>query len=331
MEIFQEKAWSCLKENEKQALFLQLSGNKSSWEAGGILKIAHYKYLEIYERATKFFKMFSDFYSIHESIFRPQGVCDEAFMSYIEGVIERRLSCKQAAQFTGDSVQLISKHRSKLITKNINRLVESKDPWDIDTLRVIREFDRWNNFRILPVMLQQPSAYKRRLNKKDKIYLKYLLTRVPEWVNNKLKEKYYYRIPCSADKKKINRWWMCLISEELYTDGYLLVPVKPSTEVLNTLSKLYIYIWDNRDDADTFGFTVFKFKDNTKEVRLGQHFWPEYREIVKKAINYNQVNNIEFGVRALDNAYNNKRKPKKKPKKKLTGVRRADPKIFEKI
>lgn len=56
----------------------------------------------------------------------------------------------------------------------MKRLKESEDPWDLDSMRLILEFDRWNNFRILPRMLQQPSAFKRRLNKKDKIYIKYL-------------------------------------------------------------------------------------------------------------------------------------------------------------
>ena len=43
----QKKAWDCLNEIERQSLFLQLSESKSSWEAGEILKLSHYKYLEI--------------------------------------------------------------------------------------------------------------------------------------------------------------------------------------------------------------------------------------------------------------------------------------------
>ena len=45
----QKKAWSCLIDKEQQSLFLQLSESKSSWEAGEILKLSHYKYLEIRE------------------------------------------------------------------------------------------------------------------------------------------------------------------------------------------------------------------------------------------------------------------------------------------
>lgn len=57
----QQKAWSCLIDKEQQSLFLQLSESKSSWEVGEILKLSHYKYLEIRERSEKFFRLFSDF------------------------------------------------------------------------------------------------------------------------------------------------------------------------------------------------------------------------------------------------------------------------------
>lgn len=67
----QQKAWSCLIDKEQQSLFLQLSESKSSWEAGEILKLSHYKYLEIRERSEKFFRLFLDFFEKHTSIFRP--------------------------------------------------------------------------------------------------------------------------------------------------------------------------------------------------------------------------------------------------------------------
>lgn len=64
MNEYQKKAWDCLTPTEQQSLFLQLSESKSSWEAGEILKLSHYKYLEIKERSEKFFRLFSDFFEI---------------------------------------------------------------------------------------------------------------------------------------------------------------------------------------------------------------------------------------------------------------------------
>lgn len=321
----QKKAWECLTEVEKKSLFLQLSNGKSSWEAGGILNIAHYKYLEIRERAEKFFKMFTDYFELHTSIFNPESPCEESFRDYIEGAIEKRLTRKQAAVYTGDSTNLIHKVRIRVIERNIQRLRESENPWDKDTLALIMEFDRWNNFRILPKMLQQPSAYKRRANKKDKIYIKYLLERVPEWIHTKIIERFKYKV-----KPGIKKYWICLISEDLYTDGYMLLPIRPNEESITEMSRFYIYIFEDKEDADTFGFMVSKFMDKTSEVKLGQKFWPEYREVVQKAVNYNQVNNIDFNVKSLDVAYNkNKPKPKKK-KPKPTGEERAPDHSFYK-
>lgn len=320
----QQKAWSCLIDKEQQSLFLQLSESKSSWEAGEILKLSHYKYLEIRERSEKFFRLFSDFFEKHTSIFRPDCPCERNFQDYMEGCLEKRLKRKDASIYTGDSTQLLPKVNSKNIERNMRRLKESDDEWDIDTLRLILEFDRWNNFRILPRMLQQPSAFKRRSNKKDKIYIKYLLNRIPDWMHTKLKERFRYKV--KPGKKK---YWVALISEDLYTDGYLLLPVRPLEEVVSEFSRFYMYVFETKDDADTFGFMVSKFMIKTGTIKLGQKFWPEYRCCVERAVNYNQVNNIEFNIKKLDMAYNihTHRKPKKP---KSTAVERAKTSDFYK-
>lgn len=61
MEPYMEKAWDCLTEQEQNSLFLNLSNGLSARETGEILKVSHYKYLEIKARAEKLFKLFSDF------------------------------------------------------------------------------------------------------------------------------------------------------------------------------------------------------------------------------------------------------------------------------
>ena len=320
----QKKAWDCLLEVEKQSLFLQLSYGKSSWEAGTILKLSHYKYIEVRERSEKFFKMFTDFFSIHESIFRPQCPCEDRFKDYIEAVIEKRMTRVQAGFVMGDSSNVIPKVRSRVITNNLIRLRESDNQWDRDTLILISEFDRWNNIRVLPKMMQQPSAFKRKSNKKDKIYIKYLLDRVPEWIHTKVIERFRYKAKPSMKKR-----WVCLISSELYTDGYILLPVRPTDEVVNEMNRFYFYVFDEKEDADTFGFMVSKFAFKTKGVKLGQKFWPEYRYTVQRAVNYNQINNIYFNVKTLDKAYN-VHKPEPKPKKIKTGEQRVDPQLLYK-
>ena len=327
MNISQQKAWNCLTKIEQQSLFLHTSEGKSSWEAGTMMNISHYKYIEIRERSEKFFRMFADFFEKHPSIFRPDCPCERTFQDFIEGVIEHRLKKRDAVAYMGDSTQQLPKVNRKNLIRNMKYLKESENSWDLDTRRLIFEFDRWNNFRILPSILQQPSAFKRRLNKKDKIYIKYLLERIPTFVLEKLKERFYYKVKPS--KKKL---WVTLISPDLYTDGYYLLPIRPEKEVLEEMNRFYIYIFEDREDADTFGYLVTSFYERTAKVIAGQKFWPEYRYLVKKAINYNAINNIEFNVNRLDNAYNIK--PKRKSKKKLikdnSETQVSDPKLFYK-
>lgn len=298
----QTKAWNCLTEKEQQSLFLQLSAQKSTWESGEILKLSHYKYIEIRERSEKFFRLFSDFYELHESIFRPDCPCERSFQDFIEACIEKRLSRKEAAIYTGDSAMQLAKVTTNNVMRNMKRLSESHNPWDIDTRRLILEFDRWNNFRILPMILQQPSAFKRRLNKKDKIYIKYLLKKIPTWRLRRLEAR--FKSPLRGPKKNKERYWVALISDKIYKDGYKVIPVKKDYQVLQEFTSFYMYVFLDKDTADMFGFMISKYFIKTSEVKLGQKFWPEYRATIEMAVNYNQVNNIEFSVKNLDTAYN---------------------------
>ena len=51
-------AWMILIEEEQLALTLHYGPEKSTWQAGEIMKKAHYKYLEIKARGEKFLKIF---------------------------------------------------------------------------------------------------------------------------------------------------------------------------------------------------------------------------------------------------------------------------------
>lgn len=311
MDHIQQQAWNWLLPNEQNSLYLTLGTGKSSWEVGEMMKISHYKYLEIKERAEELFKMFTNFLKEYPSLFRPDGPCQEDFKDYIEAVICHRKTRKGAAKYTGISSNLLSEINTKKIELNINRLKGSDNHWDIATLELIQEFDRWNNFRILPLLLQRPSAYKRRLNKKHKIYIKYLLDsrKMPEWLLIKLKERFYFKT-----RKPENKYYVALINKDLYEEGYIVVPIKKEEAIIKEISSFYLYIFKHKTEADAFGFKVANYNIQTSRVRLGLKFWPEYRAIVEKAINYTLINNLDFNVKILDKAYvgiKDKRKVKK--------------------
>ena len=301
MDSIQAQAWEWLLPIEQNSLFLILGTGKTSWEVGEMLNISHYKYIELRERSETFFKMFYNFLQKHPHLFRPDGPCQEEFKDYMEALICHRKTRKEAILHTGSSVNLLNEVNMKKVELNINRLKLSDDEWDRDTLKLIQEFDRWNNFRILPKMLQLPSAYKRRLNKRHKIYINYLLnsTKMPEWLIERIKERFYFKT-----NKEDNKWYISLISTKVFPEmGYSVISVKKDPEVLKDLTKFYIYVFSSKEDADSFGFKIANYKIQTSRVRLGQRFWPEYREIVERAINYKFINNLDFDMKILEKAY----------------------------
>lgn len=316
----QEKAWNCLTKKEQNSLFLQLTQGKSSWEAGEMMGISHYKYLEIKDRSQKFFKMFAEFYEAHTDLFRPHGAVEETFRDYMYACLEKRMKRSEASAYVGESSHLVSEVTHKNIIRNMKRLKESGDTWDKDTWNLIMEFDRWNNYRILPRLIQQPSAFKRRRNKKYKIYIKYTLDKVKPWLIKRIKERYYYKA-----KPSMPKYWVCLVSEALYPEkGFFLLPIRQEKEIIDEMSGYYFYVFETKQDAEDFGFMVSRYRAKTANVRLGQSFWSTFMSIIEKAKNYNEVNNIDFSVRSLDNAYLEHRpKPKKKKTSTHSGVERA--------
>lgn len=306
MNEVQTKAWDWLLPVEQNSLYLTLGTGKTSWEVGEMLNISHYKYLEIRERSETFFKIFVEFLSKYPCILRPDGPCQEQFRDYIDAVICQRKSRRDALYFTGYSENILTDISTKKLTKNLERLKNSDEQWDKDSLELILEFDRWNNFRILPKMWQRPSAYKRRVNKKHKIYIKYLLDtrKMPVWVLDQIRERFFCRKSLDPRKRHIHRYYISLISKDLYPDkGYKVLPIKKEEFTLSEMNKFYIYVFETEDDADSFGFLISNYFLKTKRIRLGLKFWPDYREVVKRAVNYNYINNIEFNMSTLKVAH----------------------------
>lgn len=321
----EQLAWDLLTPNEQNSLFLTLGKGLSSWESGEMLKIAHYKYLELKERAEKFFKMYTEYFEDCESLIRPQAPLDSRFKDYIYACIEKRLTKPKAIQHTGDSSLCIGRVSREHILKNMAILKESDNPWDIKLFKLIMEFDRWNNWRILPRSIQAPSAYKRRNNKREKIYIGYM-NKLPTYKVSAIYDIYKY----SRRKPSKGCYYICLISKELFTDGYEVIPVKMDEDTISSLSKLFIYVFQEKEFADILGYQVTSFESKINKPTLGQKFWPQFRDNIQRAVNYGAVNNIDFYTERLDMAYNIKRRAPKDKAIKTTGAQRASEKIFEK-
>lgn len=323
--LVDNKAWNCLTKEEQQSLSLSISYGKSSWEVGEIMGIVHYKYLELKERSERLFRLFHDFFELHDNIFKPVRCVDQRFVDYIEACIERRVTRKQASDPFGDAAMYVAPIKTQFLIKQMVLLKESTDPWDIDTYKLIMEFDRWNNWRILPRKIQQPSAYKRRNNRRDIFYIKYICSLDSEQVQN-LIDQYWY-------SRKKQCYYFVVFDYDRFDDGYQIVPVKKRDSTLEKLSKLYIYVFDDKDMADVYGYLVVEFQYGNKTAKKGQVFWPNYRQTIEKAVNYNSVNNLDFYAEKLDYAYQNNDKQKllnfeKREKKKRKGLQRANENSF---
>ena len=301
MEKYQEQAWDCLTPQEQNCLFLNHSQGLSTREAGEILKISHYKYLELKARSEKFFKLFSDYFEIHPSLIRIPGPLSERFRDYLYGCILKRLPKEEASIYAGDSSWLLFPVRSNHIIANMKRLKESTDQWDKDLYTLILEFDRWNNFRILPRALQAPSAYKRRTTKKDKVYLAYL-HRIPDFKIRAMVDMYW------RAGRPDKRYYVAFISTT-FPDGYAVVPIKRDEATVSEITKMKIYIFEDQVDADEFGLMVKNYLNDTDDIRESMKFWRRYRELIETSINYRSINNMDFTCGQLDMAYNLKRKP----------------------
>lgn len=310
MNTRQEKAYNCLTESEQNSLFLNLSQGLSTWQISEILKISHYKYLELKARAETFFKLFSDYFEKHDTLVNPRAPLDSRFIDYLYGSMIKRLPKEEAVIHTGDSSWVLHPIRNPHIVKNMKWLKESEDEWDKDLYALIMEFDRWNSYRILPRILQAPSPYKRRTTKKDKVYLNYL-HKIPDFKIRALVDMYW------KAGRPDKRYFIAFISE-IFPDGYTICPVQKNPEIIKHLTDLKIYIFETQIDADEFGLMVKQYYIRTANSKLGLKFWGRYRELIQKAINYREIKNMDFSCANLDMAYGLKRKPMSKLRRKTS-------------
>lgn len=290
----QEKAWNYLTELEQQALFLQIVKGKTSWEVGEILNISHYKYLELKERSQQFFRIFTDYFDRYSALFNPMANVSDKFRDYIEASIEKRYSKSLSRRYSGDSSELVPSINKVTILRGMAKLKHSSSQWDKDLYQLILEFDRWNTFRILPLDIQLISAYKRRVNKKFKIYLKWIMKLKP-FVVSRLEERY-------STKSTHNIYYACLTSYKQYAPkGYNVIKIDANNkEAKATFTRLNIYLWPTQEDAESFGLMVSLFTPNTGTVKTGQKFWPDYHNLINKAINFKDINHTNFTMYTLN-------------------------------
>lgn len=285
--VLNSKAWELLLEDEKMALSLQLGMDKSSWESGEIMNRSHYKYLEIKYRAQHFLKIFTE----HLELF------DEVFPKYINGnkmVLRYFNLCIVFRYKPIKSIGLINTEFGKTHKKVLDeKIIETLKNWQKSDnmhnhamLELIKEFDRWNNFRILPKDIQEPSAFKRRIKNSYKKQIK-IIQSIHPLALTKLKKLYLTR-----------------------TSPYIYVPLlSPNPEVfmmrinkgsMAVFNSLGIYTFKDKNIALEYINNINLYTQKGKKDCLdGLSFWPLYRELIKKSYNYHDVMKISSSRKYL--------------------------------
>lgn len=281
-----EEAWNILNRDEQLSITLSMGHNKSSWEAGEIMAKSHYKYLEIVARAEKYLRMFTEFLDKHGTIIPEKKPLH--FQDFIKLTILERKMVRPSAEIIGLALYLNSGQRALTLEKHMLELQSSRIPMERELFDIILEFDRWNNFRILPKTLQQPSAFKRRNKTIELRHLKSTVD-IPAYSVRKIREKF--------EVEKHHKGYFLAIMSESLPGGFKVIKVDHKAFTVSQLSRLGFFLFENEFQAIALGNKVIAYLYPNvvigfSPVLKGLKFWTPYRELIQKSINYNKVYNI---------------------------------------
>lgn len=292
-----ELVWKVLTEDEKSSLLLSINYGKSTWQAGEIMGKAHYKYLEIQARANKYFRLYNEYFISTGNLKIPDNChINHFFRDYILLTVFERKTPKEAIAELDNSPFIVVSAKERIFKECLDQLANHEDPKQQLLYDLIKEFDRWNNFRILPISLQEPSAFKRRNKTRLVKHLKNL---------SSLDEFHIYRFINKFNVKNGTKPLYIAVLSPNFEAGYEVIEISKKPQIIEYISKhLRLYIFKDRVDADQFGYLVSRYiKDKVKDCKVGQKFWPLYRKNIESAYNYLEVNNIIPRRKHLERAF----------------------------
>ena len=276
-----QRAWRMLSEDERTALSLQHGMDKSSWQSGEIMSKSHYKYLEIKYRAEFFLKLFTEHLELYEEVIPDYVTGDKIVLTYFNLCISKRLKPIPAlsviTQEFGKIPKLLLTDR---IIQQFKKWAKEDNVYNHSTMNLVKEFDRWNNFRILPKEIQEPSAYKRRVKNSYKKQIK-TTCGIHVLAIDKIKKLY--------ETTKSPSMYLPLISE----NKPIILRLKINKGSLGIVNTIGIYTFKNHNDADFYIQSIFNYiYKGYKQCTDGLDFWPKYRDITQRAYNYQEVMKI---------------------------------------
>lgn len=286
-----KQALAILNEDEKTSLHIQLGYQKSSWEAGEIMEKSHYKYLEIKYRAEKYLRMFTEHLELYDDVIPRYVNGHKDVISFLRSCMEDRAKPNELFRERGKDKAFLKDKFNEKISEQIRKWGRSEDPHDQAIFNLVKEFDRYNNFRILPKDVQEPSAFKRRIKKAYMKHVKVLST-IPKIS--------LLKIIKMAKTNKRPFYFLPIIM-----DGMIQIHrIKQTRTTTDLLNQVALYIFDTELKAKEYIIPVFHYlQKGKKDCRDGLDFWEKYRTLIKTAHNYNEVQQITPSRKYLEVAY----------------------------
>lgn len=291
------RAWVILSKDEQTSLTLGQGLQKSSWEAGEIMDKAHYKYLEIQKRAEKYLKMFMEHFEKYDVLIPEEVHLGLYFQEYITLLLGSRLKIREVINQMSKTPYKEAKFRKDDIMVEMEKLRNSTNPLYKDIYNLIMDFDRWNNFRILPREIQEPSAFKRRNKVRNLKHLELSIS-IP-WISAQNLLKYY------DYKGKFKKYYAVLVCKDHPEEDYFIFGLQQkNTRVLKEINNMFLYYFETEELAKTFAELLISFPSRgRRKCKEGLLFWPKFRLHSEKAVNYHELNNIIPSRKHQDKAF----------------------------
>lgn len=290
-------AWGILTQEEKLAVTLSLGHKKSSWEAGEIMSKSHYKFLEIVARAEKFLRMFTEFYNKYGDLVPMEVTLTRDVQEYLSMAIISRMIPRDIGEKMENRAFMVISYRDRKMDDQLWILKNSGGEANKDFLDLILEFDRWNNFRILPRYWQQESAFKRRIKGKELKYIKSICG-LPKFSVDKLVEKY------ESPSGKI----FTILVSEVFPGGFKVMRIKDKSINFSTLTAMGFPLYSKEIDAEELGYILAKYllskpQRGVSRVKMGLDFWEKFRTLLSKSTNYKEIMGIIPNRRFQEDAF----------------------------
>jgi hypothetical protein len=252
---------------------------------------SHYKYIEIQQRAEHFMKVFMKHFELYETLFPIEVGLNEDFQEYLSECILKRRKPTDVHRNHPSIGFRKARTREAIIGKELLKLRSSDNAHEQYFYHLIMTFDRWNNYRILPMAFQEPHAFKRRQKNRHRKIIE-LTTKVPKEILASLEEDYSLgKVP--AKNENSESVYFTYLCKSLRDGNFKYIKVKKTPECVDAFTQQKIYVFKNSEDCAAFITAAHEYLiDRRDKVKSGLRFWPMFRILIKKAVNFNQMERV---------------------------------------